>query len=90
LNAPVPLKTNLNTTYGNFTFAYDTSANLTSTKGGKYHNYTDGRDFHYRQVGVEIDTDIEINIIVQEFCDICTDRSNLSDFHVVTLVCLLF
>ena len=83
---PIPLNTTLNTTDGIYKFAYDTPANGSLTRGGKFRNFTDGRNFHYRKAGVEIDADIEINIVVQAFCDVCTDRSNRSDFHVVTFV----
>jgi hypothetical protein len=90
LHAPIPLKPTLNMTSGNFTFAYDTPANMSDPlRGVKFHNFTDGRDFHYRPDDIEIDADIEINIIIEESCEICTDRSDLADYQVVTFVCVI-
>lgn len=84
-NAPVPINETMNTTAGIFKFSYDTPANLSYGINGTRHYFKGGRDFVYRKE-VEIDADIEINIIVQEFCDVCNDRSNRSDFHVYTYV----
>jgi hypothetical protein len=87
LHAPIPLKPTLNMTSGNFTFAYDTPANMSDPpRGVKFHNFTDGRDFHYRPDDIEIDADIEINIVIEESCEICTDRSDLADYQIVTFV----
>jgi hypothetical protein len=83
-NAPIPINSTLNTTAGIFKFSYDTPSNLSAKINGTRRYFKDGRNFIYRKQGVEIDADIEI--IVQEFCDICTDRSNRSDFHVFTYV----
>jgi hypothetical protein len=87
-NAPVPINETMNTTAGIFKFSYDTPANLTYGLNGTRHYFKDGRDFVYRKE-IEIDADIEVNIIVQEFCDVCNDRSNRSDFHVFTYVSFL-
>jgi hypothetical protein len=84
-NAPVPINETMNTTAGIFKFSYDTPANLSYGLNGTRHYFKGGRDFIYRKE-VEIDADIEVNLIVQEFCDICNDRSNRSDFHVFTYV----
>jgi len=78
----------MNTTDGIFKFSYDTPANLSTRFGnGTRHNFRGGRNFVYTPQ-IEVDANIEINIIVQEFCDICTDRSNTSDFHLFTIVSL--
>jgi hypothetical protein len=87
-NAPVPINETMNTTAGIFKFSYDTPANLTYGLNGTRHYFKDGRDFVYRKE-IEIDADIEVNIIVQEFCDVCNDRSNRSDFHIFTYVSFL-
>lgn len=83
-NAPIPINSTLNTTAGIFQFSYDTPSNLSAQINGTRRYFKDGRNFIYRKQGVEIEADIEI--IVQEFCDLCTDRSNRSDFHVFTYV----
>jgi hypothetical protein len=84
--APIPIRPTLNTTFGLFKLTYDSPANLSARLNGSKHDFKDGRDFIYTPVDIEIDADIEVNIIVQEFCDICTDRSNHSDFHIYTIV----
>ena len=87
--APVPLLDTLNTTEGVFKFAFDKASNLSSRFNGTFRNFTHGLDFVYKPVQVDIDIDIEIEIIVQEFCDVCTDRNDPSDFHVDTIVHIL-
>lgn len=86
--APVPLLDTLNTTEGVFKFAFDKASNLSSRFNGTFRNFTHGLDFVYKpvQLDIDIETDIEIEIIVQEFCDVCTDRNDHSDFHVDTIV----
>ena len=85
-NAPIPINSTLNTTNGIFKFSYDTPSNLSAGINGSRRYFKDGRDFIYKKQDVNIEIDADIEIIVQEFCDICTDRSNLSDFHVFTYV----
>jgi len=87
-NAPVPLLDTLNTTEGVFKFAFDKASNLSSKFNGTFRNFTHGLDFVYKPVELDIDieADIEIEIIVQELCDVCTDRNDRSDFHVDTIV----
>ena len=83
---PVPINSTMNTTDGIFKFSYDTPANLSAGfRNGTRHDFRGGRNFIYTPE-IEIDANIEINIIVQEFCDICTDRSNTSDFQLFTIV----
>jgi len=86
--APVPLLDTLNTTEGVFKFAFDKASNLSSKFNGTFRNFTHGLDFVYKpvQLDIDIEADIEIEIIVQEFCDVCTDRNDPSDFHVDTIV----
>jgi hypothetical protein len=85
-DAPCPLNDTMKTPQGLFKFAFDKPSNLSTRRNGTWHNFTDGRDFVYKPVQLDIEADIEIEIIVQEFCDVCTDRNDPSDFHVDTIV----
>jgi hypothetical protein len=85
-DAPFPLNDTMRTPDGIFKYALDRPARLSQNVNGTRHNFTDGRDFIYKPIDVELDAQIEVNIIVQEFCDICTDRSDRNDFHVFTIV----
>lgn len=87
-DAPCPLNDTLKTPQGLFKFAFDKPSNLSTKFNGTFHNFTDGRDFVYKpvQLDIDIEADIEVEIIVQELCDVCTDRGDPSDFHVDTIV----
>jgi hypothetical protein len=87
---PCPLNDTLRTNLGLFRFNHSAPLNNSHfiDANGTYHNFTDGREFIFTPVEIDIDieTDVEVNIIVQEFCEVCTDRSDTNDFFVVTTV----
>jgi hypothetical protein len=85
-SAPIPINSTLNTTEGVFKFSYDVPSNLSAKINGSRRYFKDGRDFIYKKEDINIEVDANIEIIVQEFCDLCNDRSNRSDFHVFTYV----
>jgi hypothetical protein len=80
---PRPLNDTIRSNLGLFRFNHsDFQPN------GTFRNFTDGREFIFTpvEIDIEIEEDIEVNIIVQEFCEACTDRSDPNDFHVITTV----
>lgn len=91
---PRPLNDTIRSNIGLFRFNHSAplnNSNLVQTNG-TFRNFTDGREFIFTPVEIDIDIeiDVEVNIIVQEFCEICTDRSDTDDFFVVTKVPSLF
>ena len=79
---PRPLNHTVRTNLGLFLFNHSAPLNnshLTQVNG-TYRHFTNGREFIFTPV------DIEVNTIVQEFCEICPDRSDKDDSFLVTTV----
>jgi hypothetical protein len=86
---PRPLNDTIRSNLGLFRFNHSAPLNHSDFQpNGTFRNFTDGREFIFTpvEIDIEIEEDIEVNIIVQEFCEACTDRSDPNDFHVVTTV----
>jgi hypothetical protein len=87
---PRPLNDTIRSNLGLFRFNHSAPLNHSDLiqPNGTCRNFTDGREFIFTpvEIDIEIEEDIEVNIIVQEFCEACTDRSDPNDFHVISTV----